>query len=572
MARISGDAFARVVPDLAVNGLTLVDGPVGSGKTAELVRRAAQAANEGRDVLVVCATRVAADDFARRVDKRARRQGSDGRFQCTTPWELARGILAEVDAKRVLLPHEAALMLGDLDRLAIRHERLQQMFKFFERSWADLADWNPSWLVTYEERALNDAIGAWQEQMGGRLAARVVPDALELLRKDAGLRARVQHSTVMIDDAELFTRAEQVLAVTCCTDELVVASDRGGACALLNDYACAAGVDELAGQNPGACRVGLAAIGGAASPVPGAGDGAARDAYTRDRTSPGLLDAARAGGQVFDKGLVRTFKTPAEEFDAAARTVRQWLELGIAPRDILVVAQHPTWRANLEIALRAVGAPVSVLPEVGMGIPGSQAYEERVRALSMLRLLGNPEDGAARRAGVRLPEGFAQDLVGDDVLRAIADQAAGERPAARLATFLRQACAPSEGAHVRELTSNLDENARLARFGDGGAVRICEARQAWGLEPEACLVAGCMEGFLPSGPVLEATLLPANIRERIFRAEMRAVSALKSHSARFACSATSEVPLELAEKLGLEVCRIVARGPRKVALLRATSF
>lgn len=572
MARISGDAFARVVPDLAVNDLTLVDGPVGSGKTAELVRRAARAVSEGRDVLVVCATRVAADDFARRVDKRGGRPGGGGRVRCATPWELARGILARLDARRVLLPHEAALMPEDLDRLAIRPERLRQMLKFFERSWADLADWNPSWLVTHEERALNDAIGAWQEQMGGRLAARVVPDALDLLRKDAGLRASVQHSTVMIDDADLLTRAEQVLAVTCCADELVVAGDGGGACALLSDYACAAGVDELAGQNPGACRVGLAVAGGEALATPAPGVTDARDAYARDRASFGLLDAVHGGGRVFADGLVRTFKTPAEEFDAAARTVRQWLESGIAPRDILVVAQHPTWRANLEIALRAAGVAVCVLPETGVGTPGNQTHGERARALSMLRLLGDPGDEVARRAGVRLPEGFAQDLVGDDILCAIAEQAAGARQAPRLAAFLRQACVPVEGACARELASNLDENAWLARFGNDDAVRICEARRAWGLEPAACLVAGCMEGFLPSGAVLEATLLPANIRERIFHAEMRAVSALKAHSARFACSATSEVPLELAERLGLEACRIVARGPRRVALLRTSSF
>ena len=459
-----------------------------------------------------------------------------------------------------------------LDRLAIRPERLQQMLKFFERSWADLADWNPSWLVTYEERSLNDAIGAWQEQMGGRLAARIVPDALALLREDAGLRTSVQYSTVMIDDAELLTRAEQVLAVTCCAGELVVASDRGGACTLLNDYACAVGVDELVGQNPGACRVGLAAIGGAASPVPGAGESEARDAYTRDRTSPGLLDAARAGGQVFGKGLVRTFKTPTEEFDAAARTVCQWLELGIAPRDILVVAQHPTWRANLEIALKAAGVAASVLPETGVGAPGNRARGERIRALSMLRLLDDPGDEAAHRAGVQEPGNLAQGLEGDDILCAIAERAAGAQASPRLAAFLRQACAPGEGACARELISNLEENTWLARFGDDDAVRICEARRAWGLEPAACLVAGCMEGFLPSGDVLEATLLPANIRERIFHAEMHAVSALKAHSARFVCSATSEVPLELAEKLGLEVCRIVARGSRKVALLRMSSF
>lgn len=80
MARISGDAFVRVVPDLAVNNLTLVDGPLGSGKTAELVRHAAQAVNEGRDVLVVCTTRVAADDFACRVDKRGGRRAAPMRY------------------------------------------------------------------------------------------------------------------------------------------------------------------------------------------------------------------------------------------------------------------------------------------------------------------------------------------------------------------------------------------------------------------------------------------------------------------------------------------------------------
>ena len=83
-----------------------------------------------------------------------------------------------------------------------------------------------------------------------------------------------------------------------------------------------------------------------------------------------------------------------------------------------------------------------------------------------------------------------------------------------------------------------------------------------GLEPWACISAGCMEGF-PSRPVLEATLVFTNVRERMLKAEKMRVLSLQAASKCFVYTVAREEPFALTEKLGLEPARIVSPGATK---------
>lgn len=343
--------------------LTIVEGASGSGKTEWLVRRAATLLDHGVNperILVLCATSPAAADFARRLDKILPQSKSKAGIVATTPrfhaLEMLRAHADGQSQPRELLPFEAAMVMGDAQPLGIRPERLSEMMRFFERSWSDLAHRVSGWLVTREERALAELLNSCQATTGGIMPARIVPNVLDELCAGSNLLQEFERSYVLVDDTQTMGRASQTLARLLAQRELVVATNPQAPIVVGDPYPCAEGVSEiLATYSQTECL-----------------------SLTRKATpaTPHPIAHPNAG----------------EEFIAVARAVCKAIDDGISPDDICVVAPHPTWRANIAIALAHEGVSAVTLPPTHAfkGDVRNLNACTRARALTLLRLAADP--------------------------------------------------------------------------------------------------------------------------------------------------------------------------------------
>ena len=513
---------------------------------------------------------------------------------------------------------------------------------------------------------------------------------------------------VVVDDLLLQPRAAQALASLLARESLAVSCDvRGGAAGdgragaltgvtAVEPYPCATGLDELLAANPAARRVDLG---------PGRGE-------------PTTVEVAGVAVPAVRVPLEeRAFDDAFEEFEGVARIVREHLDAGVAPRDVCVVAAHPTWRANLAIALEDAGVAVTCGGEVWEAgragdndpavadaveyaaeyaahdegaLAGVLAADPRddgscamLRAFTLLQLAADPRDPAALRswcglgdrfvraaefaavydfmgrsdlgladalaeiarfrrsggraglvadAGLRLRGAddqsaacdqdevcdqvlrrapqvvrayeLACDLVekalagscGDELLRRVAQLVAmpevGGAVGAEGATVsdalyealvgLAGPVGPQDDARVlaeRALRRAVGADAfpdarRRAAFGAPAAlaapaegVRLCGLRDAFGLAPRLLVVAGCMDGFIPSPAAFQDTTVPGAVRERLVAAEAYLLQSLIANAGEAVATYTRAMPSANADLLGLETARLRLRNGERVAIL-----
>lgn len=582
---------------------TIVEGASGSGKTERLVHRAATLLERGVDpkqILVLCATSPAAADFARRLGKTLPQSKSKTGIVVTTPKACALEVLrAHTENRpqpRELLPFEAAMVMGDAQPLGIRPERLGEMMRFFERSWSDLAHHADGWLVTQEERALVELLDSCQATTGGIMPARIVPGALDALCASSNLLQEFERPYVLMDDAQTMGRASQTLARLLAQRELVVATNPQAPVAVGDPYPCAEGVSEILAAYPQAERLHLT--------------------RSAEPATPQLTAHPNA----------------SEEFIAVARTIRKAIDDGMSPDGICVVAPHPTWRANIAIALAHEGISAATVPpthafEGDARNPGTCTC---ARALTLLRLVADPMDDVAWRSWCGFGDYFlrAQDTAavrssaerhsmgfGEALELLVSNTEQGVEPAAGVIDTYRTGCdliaRIRDGARGRDLIARVagcaaitpesatqaekallelcqpmpdDDAAALAHraaqalanpdfVGAPHSVRLCSLEQSWGLSPAVTVLAGCMEGFLPSSEAFDETGCAPTVRERLARAQtcmaqgIVARSRIKAHA-----TYTSELPLHDADRLGAMVGRIRLKNGTRMAVMRPSSI
>lgn len=582
---------------------TIVEGASGSGKTEWLVRQAATLLEHGvnpEQILVLCTTSPTAADFARRLDKALPQGISKAGIVVTTPKAHALEILrAHAEGQpqpRELLPFEAAMVMGDAQPLGIRLERLSEMMRFFERSWSDLAHRADGWLVTREERALVELLDSCQATTGGIMPTRIVPDSLDALCASNNLLQKFERPYVLVDDAQTMGRASQTLARLLAQRELVIATNPQAPIAVGDPHPCAEGISEVLAAYSQTERLHLTRNAEPATPQP------------------------------------VVHPNASEEFIAVAQTVRKAIDNGVSPDDICVVAPHPTWRANIAIALAHEGVSAATLPP-------THAFEGDVRnlnactcarALTLLRLMADPADdvawrswcgfgnyflhaqeaAAARSVAERHGIGFGKSLkllasnterdtrpaaaivdayhIGRDLTARIRDGACGRNLIARITEHV---ATTSEGAKQAERTllelcqpMPDDDAAVLAHramqafanpnfAGGPHSVHLCSLEQSWGLSPAVTVLAGCMEGFLPTSETFDETRYAPAARERLTRAQACMAQGIVARSRiEVHATYTSELSLHDADRLGAMVERIRLKDGTRMATLRPSGI
>ena len=234
-------------------------GKVASGKTEALVHRVVEYISgqlSGKSVLVLAASPDAAETLKRHLaaalDIPANTLGEQG-VRVSTPRAIALEVLGNPKAQaacgrkpRLLLPFEENILLEDVKASGLRPKRLREMLKFFYRSWTELADDEPSWLVSEEEVQVHSLLKECLAFTGGILPNELSNLAVKWLRTDETARKAASYDLVLVDDYQLLSLASQVLAGLLAREGLVVTGDMQATSEVFEEYPYAAGLIEFA--------------------------------------------------------------------------------------------------------------------------------------------------------------------------------------------------------------------------------------------------------------------------------------------------------------------------------------
>ena len=234
-------------------------GKVASGKTEALVHRVVEylsGQSNDKSVLVLAASPDAAETLkehlATALDIPADTLGEQG-VRVSIPRAIALEVLGNPKAQaacgrkpRLLLPFEESILLEDVKASGLRPKRLREMLKFFYRSWTELADDEPSWLVSEEEVQVHRLLKECLAFTGGILPNELSNLAVKWLRCDEASREASSYDLVLVDDYQLLSRASQVLAGLLAREGLIVTGDMQATSEVFEEYPSLNGLIELA--------------------------------------------------------------------------------------------------------------------------------------------------------------------------------------------------------------------------------------------------------------------------------------------------------------------------------------
>ena len=234
-------------------------GKVASGKTEALVHRVVEYLSDqsnDKSVLVLAASPDAAETLKRRLAAAlgipANTLGERG-VRVSIPRAIALEVLGNPKAQaacgrkpRLLLPFEESILLEDVKASGLRPKRLREMLKFFYRSWTELADDDPSWLVSEEEVQVHSLLKECLAFTGGILPNELANLAVKWLRCDEASRETSSYDLVLVDDYQLLSRASQVFAGLLAREGLIVTGDMQATSEVFEEYPSLNGLIELA--------------------------------------------------------------------------------------------------------------------------------------------------------------------------------------------------------------------------------------------------------------------------------------------------------------------------------------
>ena len=431
-------------------------GKVASGKTEALVHRVVEYLSgqlSGKSVLVLAASPDAAETLKRHLaaalDIPANTLGEQG-VRVSTPRTIALEVLGNPKAQaacgrkpRLLLPFEENILLEDVKASGLRPKRLREMLKFFYRSWTELADDEPSWLVSEEEVQVHSLLKECLAFTGGILPNELSNLAVKWLRTDETARKAASYDLVLVDDYQLLSLASQVLAGLLAREGLVVTGDMQATSEVFEEYPYATGLIEFA-QADGVQTVQLDAcwnstavqaccenlIGAAQTheqesrDLAGTGENGEREArafagannesaqtsvtsqagYSAAAVVEASAHAAYAETAPVENparnARALSFPTAEAEIAHVAQHIADAIEKGAQPSDFYLAVPNGVWAKSLNRSLEARGISTAQRPSARM-LSGDSRDLRRCktsRLVTLLALAADPHDMLAWRS------------------------------------------------------------------------------------------------------------------------------------------------------------------------------
>ena len=617
---------------------TRIVGGVGCGKTQELIERVCSLLSNGEkaeSVLALCATPQACESFTLRLSTAAKAAGvnADG-VTVTTPRALALEVLSDAEAvrwsgrePRLLTAYEELFLLEDMKVSGLRPKRLREMLKFFYRSWTELADDDPSWLLAGEESNVHKLLKgnlAFTRSIAEPEAGNL---AVNYLRGHAGARGAHSFAHVLVDDYQRISRASQLLADLVAAETLTIAGDRAACVQVYDSYPYAAGLDEFMDAHEGAKDIELSACHACAAGAAGA---------AKLLADPAMQSIAFhvAEGVAAGQTTMLEAKLPEDEFGAVARFVADAVAGGMSPADVTVATPNGVWSRNIVKALLAAKVPAQALTD-RQPVRGDIRDNDRcvpARVLTALDLVADPENALAWRcwcgygdwlanssamANLRKHAGEqGQGLV--ESLRDVQDGApaanAGDADrivgAKRVAEAREAGLALIDSAAGLEGTALLDKLAELVtgqegttapgivsalclgeqdnsaaamaeRFRsrllapriDSAAVQVVPYDQVAGLSPKVLVISGFVNGFIPCREYFDSAEMPLDKQEKEHAKDARRVYAMAGKaSEQLVISRFTTASLETAGVMKLHIGRIRLQDGKRMCVIEPSDF
>ncbi|MDR1712733.1 MAG: AAA family ATPase [Coriobacteriales bacterium] len=607
-------------------GTAYLGGP-GTGKTAQLIGRVQQLLAGGAapgDILVLSASPPAAQDLAARLTEAF---PAAAEIEVTTPRALALEVLASPAAQaftgrpaRLLEDFEANFFLEDLKVTGIRPQRIREILRFFYRGWTELAEADPEWLITVEEKTLHELILSDLRFIQGLLEPEISKLTLEYLRTDAAAGAARRRAHVLVDDYQLLSRASQLLAGELAGESLTISADRGASVEVFESYPYAAGVDDFVSAWPDGV-VELTAGQQAVGLIAAQNNLRTDEAFVADKTLTAPEGAA--GGEI----TVQSFASAEAEFSGAAELAAA-LAAGTTAGKVGIATFNRLWRKHLLNALQSAGLEVAWLPDTSV-LSGDIRDRQRssfLQAFTLLRLAGDPADSVSWRAWCGFGDWLTNSAIvaslreyaqtegrslsflealeqvaagptgaiagierlieplregqailaqlpgqqGRELLEAIAQAVSADDPRPIIARFNQLlAGADIAGMSAADLTRLLEQRLNLPVWINAGAtIRLAQATDLIGSSFASLMVCGCNNGFFPPRDYFDATIMPLDKQAKQHSHDVQLFSLLigsATEQLRFTWFERSD--LENAEKLKLKIARIRMEKGKRICLL-----
>ena len=411
---------------------------------AIILAKASRIAQSGASVSVVCASRWNAEVLREQAAERY----PEGNFDVLFVEEIALRVLEDKGVQeatkrtgRVLDKNEMDVLAEDIKVTGVKIKRLREMLKFFYRSMSDCTAEQEGWLVTQEEQTV---FAVLEENLEARRAC--LPCEVHA-RAYQGLVAsnnKPRPQAFVVDDFGALSASAQRL--------LEYLSD-GRIVAFGNDRFA------LAADEP--------------YPAPGGMRAFLQDERTEAYSLP---EPDR------ERHAAETQPTPLMEFDHIARIVKDAMDGGQLPDDIVVAAPNKTWCAQIAKALDAAGIGcLADLPQEKVGgDPRESALCSKIKLDAFIKLLRDPDDFTAFRTFVGAGDWLLRSDGFLELLAYAVEHGIGAREAAA------QMCDPGNAGEVtasfKKLVGPIREYDELREVWENGTVaQICEAMDAHGL-------------------------------------------------------------------------------------------
>ena len=287
---------------------------------------------------------------------------------------------------RPLNEFELQPLLEDLGAaFGTKHDRRRHM-RAYEAAWARLQHQQPGHVQTPQDLAFEQALVRWLRLHEAMLIGEIIPTTHSYLWNNPGCPERTEFGHILIDEYQDLNRAEQ--------EVLHLLAGRADVCVVGDDdqsiysfkHAHPDGVRNWSVVNNGQDHAIADCRRCPTSVVSMANSLIANNAQRQPRAMTSFL--ANGPGNV----AIRQYLDQDAEADAVSAKIIQLVGAGVAPGDIIVLAQRSTFATPVFERLRAAQVPVkSYYAEAPLDNHAAQ------RCFALLKLALNPQDRVALR-------------------------------------------------------------------------------------------------------------------------------------------------------------------------------